>query len=186
MEDYNIVKLFWDRSEEAIKETSHKYANYCYRIAHNILSNEEDAEECVNDTYLNTWNSIPSHRPEHLSTYLGKITRNLAINRYKKRNSAKNGGGNLHYVLDELNECLPSNECVEDKVDEECVKEIINHFLYTISKEECNVFIRRYWYADSIFAISERYSLSASKVKSMLYRTRKKLKQYLEKEDIII
>lgn len=174
MDDSEIVNLFWNRDESAITCTAVKYGDYCYKITNNILSNREDAEECVNDTYLNTWNSIPNHKPDFLSAYLGKIARNLAIGKYKSKKCLKRGGGNMN-----------SRFTIEDEIEEKYLTQALNHFLRTISQEECSIFLRRYWYTDSINNICKKYSMSESKVKSMLYRTRKKLKKYLERMDII-
>jgi RNA polymerase sigma-70 factor (ECF subfamily) len=185
LEDSEIVNLFWMRDESAITHTAVKYGRYCFKITNNILSNIEDAEECVNDTYLRTWNSIPTNKPEFFSSYLGKIARNLAISKYKSKKCLKRGGGSIEYALEELEECIPSKSKVEDEIEEKYFTQALNHFLYTISHEESNVFLRRYWYADSINDVCEKYLMSESKVKSMLYRTRKKLKKYLERMDII-
>lgn len=186
MEDSNIVQLFWDRIECAISETSLKYGNYCRKIAFNILSNDEDAEECVNDTYLQAWNSIPPNKPSVLSTYLGKITRNLSLNKYKLRNAKKRGNGEVALALDELTECIPAAGSIEQELENDIVAQAIDRFLWTLEKVECNIYLRRYWYLDSISAISKQYKISNSKVKSMLHRTRKKMKSYLEKEGITL
>ena len=186
MEDAEIVQLFWNRSESAIAETKIKYGNYCRKIASNILENSGDAEECVNDTYFRVWNAIPTDRPSLLSTYLGKITRNLAINKYKYRNRDKRGGGEIPIVLDELAECIPSPSEIEKEVEDKYIANTINCFLKTRSETDCNIFLRRYWYMDSVKNIAEIYSMSESKIKSSLFRTRKKLKNYLEKEGLDI
>lgn len=186
LEDSKIVQLYWERLESAITETSLKYGKYCKKIAFNILSNDEDAEECVNDTYLQTWNSIPPKKPLVLSTYLGKITRNLSLNKYKLNNAKKRGSGEVAIALDELLECIPAVGGVEQELENEVITQAINRFLCTLQETDCNIFLRRYWYLDSMSAISERYKISGNKVKSILFRTRKKMKSYLEKEGITL
>ena len=148
MEDREIVNLYWERNSNAIKETASKYGGYCKAIAKNILGNNEDAEECVNDTYLNTWNSIPPNRPNVLSTYLGKITRNLSFDRFRQRHADKRGGGEIELVLDELGECVSGADSVEQKVEKKELIRAINSFLDTLSQEKCNIFLCRYWCAN--------------------------------------
>jgi RNA polymerase sigma-70 factor (ECF subfamily) len=186
LEDSKIVQLYWERLESAITETSLKYGKYCKHIAFNILSNEEDAEECVNDTYLQAWNSIPPKKPFILSTYLRKITRNLSLNKYKLLNAKKRGSGEVTLALNELTECVPALGGIEQELENDMIAQAINRFLWTLNEVECNIYLRRYWYLDSISVISERYGFSNSKVKSMLHRTRKKMKSYLEKEGITL
>lgn len=186
MEDVQIIDLYWNRIETAIAETYTKYGGYCNRIAYNILGNSEDSDECVNDTFLHTWDSIPPNRPNILSAYLGKITRNIALNQYKRANAAKRGGGTVPLLLQELEECIPNSCSVEEEYEAGVTAKVINNYLRCIDTENRVVFVRRYWYADSISVISKRYHISESKVKSMLFRSRKKLKDYLEKEGIQI
>lgn len=144
MEDREIVNLYWERNSNAIKETASKYGGYCKAIAKNILGNNEDAEECVNDIYLNTWNSIPPNRPNVLSTYLGKITRNLSFDRFRHRHADKRGGGEIELVLDELGECVSGADSVEQEVEKKELIRAINSFLDTLSQEKCNIFLCRY------------------------------------------
>lgn len=184
MEDSRIVELYWQRSEDAISETSKKYDKYCNHIAYNILYNSEDAEECVNDTYMRAWNAMPPHRPGRLSTFLGKITRNLALNKYKSGNRQKRGGGQTDLVLTELEECICTNGRVEDIVEEMALTDAINRFLSELPKMNRVVFVRRYWYMDSIKAISKQYGMNQNHVTTMLFRMRKDLKLYLESEEI--
>ena len=186
MEDNIIINLYWERSESAINETAQKYGGYCTKIAMNILHNQEDAEECVNDTYLKTWNSIPIQRPAILISFLGRITRNLSLDKYKKCHTKKRGGYEIEILLSELEDCVSSGSNVETEYEAGSIAQVINNFLYSIEYENRIVFVRRYWYADSIEAIASRLGVSESKIKSMLFRTRKKLKNYLEKEDINI
>lgn len=186
MDDNNIIKLFWERSEEAIVETSKKYSNYCFTISYNILYNNEDAKECVNDTYLRAWNTIPPNRPNRLATFLGKITRNLSLNRYKYIKAGKRGFGQVELVLSELEACIPAPMDTEQIFDELVLTEAINKFLDNQKKIKRIVFIQRYWYLMPIKEIAEQNNMSESKVKSMLFRTRNELKVYLEKEGIIL
>ena len=182
MEDNRIVDLYWSRSENAISETMTKYGKYCYSIAFNILSNEEDAKESVNDTYMSAWNSMPPHRPTVLSTFLGKITRRLSIDKWRTKNAGKRGGGEVALALDELSDCVPARNNVELEVETAELATIINDFLRTIPLVERRVFICRYWYLDPIPSICQQFGFTDSKIKSMLYRTRKKLLIYLKKE----
>lgn len=186
MEDEAILDLYWQRSEIAIRETAEKYGSYCFAIAINILQNYEDAEECENDTYLKAWNSIPPQRPVYFRAYLGKITRNLSLNKYKENRTKKRGGDEMDLLFSELEECIPSNHTVEHEWEANQVIELINAFLYSLDAENRKVFVRRYWYADSIKDISYSLHMSTSKVKSMLFRTRKALKDYLEKEGVVL
>ena len=183
-DDSYIVELFWTRSEQAISETQTKYGKYCFSIAKSILGNDEDAKECVNDTYLGAWNSIPPHKPSCLSTFLGKLTRRIAADRVRARNADKRGGGELTLVLDELEECLPSTDSVEGQLLSDLLSRVINDFLGTLTREERQVFLGRYWYARSLREISGQMGFSESKVKSMLFRLRNRLKKTLEKEEL--
>jgi len=186
MDDELILELYWARSESAIHETAIKYGKYCVKIAMNILRNKEDAEECVNETYLKAWEAIPPERPSIFSAFLGKITRNLSLNKYKEQRTQKRGGGEIALILDELEDCVPSGGSVEAEAEANAVAEAINAFLRSINRENRAVFVRRYWYADSITSITARHHMTESKVKSMLFRTRNKLKDYLEKEGVAI
>lgn len=184
MEDHEIVSLYWRRSETAIQETQSKYGSYCSAIAYGILFSHEDAAEVVNDTYMSAWNSIPPHRPSVFRTFLGKITRRIAIDRWKEAHADKRGGGEMPLALDELGDCIPAPGLVEHEIEKLRLTAALNSFLRQLPNTEQRVFICRYWYLDSIAAISAQFHFSQSKVKSMLSRTRKKLKIYLEKEGI--
>lgn len=186
MEDKQIVELYLLRNEQAIDKTAEKYGKYCFSIANNILNNYEDAEETVSDTYVGAWNAIPPHRPANLSTFLGKITRRLAIKRWRANHTLKRGGGEMPLVLEELAGCIPSGGDPEQDVENAELGRMLNRFVHGLPKTERNVFVCRYWYLDSIEDIAKRYSFSQSKVKSMLSRTRKKLRTYLEKEGIVL
>lgn len=181
MEDGQIIELFWQRSEQAISETDQKYGAYCRQISKNILVNDSDSEENVNDTYLHTWHSIPPQRPACLLAYLGRIARNLAINKYKALRAQKRGG-NFALSLDELDICTPSGLTVESELDRRRLGRSLNAFLHTQPGDVQVVFVRRYFFCDSIEAIAKRCGYSQSKVKSMLLRTRQRLRIYLEKE----
>lgn len=179
MDDEQILQLYWDRNEQAIPATADKYGNYCTAIANNILGNHEDAEECVNDTYLNAWNAIPPHRPKLLSAFLGKITRNLAFNRYKHNTAIKRGSGELPAVLDELAGCVSGNADTEQMCEHKELVAAINDFLGTLSSEKRNIFVCRYWYTDSIADIAARYDMTDGAVSMTLTRLRTKLHTYL-------
>ena len=174
MNDNEILKLYIDRNEQAISETSKKYGSYCKTIAMNVLHDESDSDECVNDTYLAAWNSIPPTRPERLGAYLARLTRNISLNRYKSRTTERRGGGEFALSLDELDDCVADN----DKSAEELGK-MISDFLHREKKEARQVFVRRYFYGDSIEEIAKRFTFSESKIKSMLHRTRLALREYL-------
>ena len=180
MDDKSIVDLYWQRSENAIRETDARYGSYCRIIAYNVLTDSEDAEECVNDTWLRAWNSMPSHRPTHLAPYLGKISRNLAISRLRKRNSMKRGNGAGNLAFEELCECLDSGTCVESEIEIKELSQYIRSFLASLDTEPRYIFIARYWYMASIEEIADKFGFSQSKVKSALMRTRRQLKSYLE------
>jgi RNA polymerase sigma-70 factor (ECF subfamily) len=184
MDDGKIVELFWVRAETAVTETAQKYSRYCFRISYTILQNSEDAEECVNDTYLHAWNAIPPHRPQKLATFLGKITRNLSLQKYIKTHAQKRGAGQVDLALSELEECIPADPGVEQIVENRLLAESLDAFLRGLQKEARMVFVARYWYLYSIQEISKHYGMSESKVKSMLHRTRKKLRAYLESEGL--
>ncbi|MGI5899086.1 MAG: RNA polymerase sigma factor [Christensenellales bacterium] len=186
MDDSKIVDLYWERSETAINETSKKYSRYCHYISFNILHNNEDAEECVNDTYLRAWNAMPTKRPNVLSTFLGKITRNLSFDRFKQYNAEKRGFGQVEQTLSELDECVPSVSNVEQEIDEKVLEEALNGFLQSLPKQKRKMFVQRYWYLMSIKEIAEDSNTSESQIKSMLFRERKTLKSILEKEGVIL
>ena len=180
MDDEKIVGLYWDRNEQAIAVSSEKYGRYCTHIAHNILFSQRDEEECVNDTWLNAWNSMPPHRPSLLSVFFGKITRNLAIDRYRNLHREKRGGDSIDAVLDELAEIVSGNEDPEGAVLENELKKEINAFLKSQPAEKRFMFIRRYWYADTIAEIAERFKVSENNVSVTLNRLRKSLGEHLQ------
>lgn len=183
MDDIKIVELFWERSEDAIRYTQEKYGTYCYYIAYNILYSELDAEECVNDTYMHAWSSIPPKKPERLSTYLGKLTRNLALNRYANENAMKRRNEN-QLIFEEVEEFITSRNEKGAPVDEILLRDAINSFLEELQPETRIIFVRRYWYCSSIKSIAADYSISEGTVKSTLSRTRKRFREHLLKEGI--
>jgi len=186
MKDNEIIDLYWSRDEAAITATADTYGNYCYTIAYNILGNYEDAEECVNDTWLNAWKSIPPHRPNRLATYLGKITRNLSLDRYKLLTAKKRGMGQVELALSELESCIPAQTDVEQIAEEIVLVNAIEAFLRSRSRTDRNIFIGRYWYLYSVRDLAGAYRMSESKVMSLLHRMRSKLKMHLEKEGIAL
>lgn len=182
MEDSQIVKLFLDRDETAISQCESKYGSYCRSIACRILGNDLDAQECVNDTYQAAWNSIPPHRPAILSTYLGKLTRRISLKVLRGKEAQKRGNGETDISLEELTECISAGNTVDSQLEfRELVKQL-NEFLGKLPADERRVFIRRYWHALPISEICAQFGYSKSKVESMLHRTRKKLRDYLNKE----
>ena len=183
MEDKQIVDLYWSRSEDAIRETEKKYGSYCRKIAMNILSNELDAEECVNDTYLKAWEAMPPHRPERLSTFLGRITRNLSLNRYA-RDRAQKRAPLVETVYEELAELIPDGE--DTPSDSAELSAAINGFLATLSPKNRIIFVQRYWYLCPIKEIAQNRALSEGAVKVSLCRTREKFREYLKKEGITV
>lgn len=182
MDDNTIVDLYWNRSESAISETALKYGGFCYSIAYNILTNKEDADESVSDTYLAAWNSIPPRRPSPLSAFLGKITRHISIDRWRARSAYKRGGGEMDLALEELDYCVSSGETPEQAYERKELAIAFNRFLESLPEVERSVFLCRYWYLDPIDRIAENFGFTHSKVTSMLHRTRAKLRAALEKE----
>lgn len=182
MEDQEIVALFWNRSERAFEETEKKYGRYCRTIAGNILTDPEDIQECINDGYFGVWKSIPPSRPEVFKTFLGKIIRRTALKRWRDQTREKRGGGQIPLALEELKDCIAGKMTVEDHVLSAELTEIINEFLESLPVVERQLFLRRYWYLDSVETLSRNFAFSQAKVKSMLYRTRKKLRNRLIQE----
>lgn len=181
MDDSKIIDLYFERSEDAIRETAIKYGKLCYRVAFNLIHNRSDAEECVNDVYLGAWNAIPPANPQILSSFLCRVTRNLALKKVEYLYAQKRNPKFLT-SLDELEECVTDKNCDDIRYSDEQLSNIIKHFLYSLDVDNRNVFIRRYWYFDSIKNIAKGYHMSKSKVESMLFRTRNNLREYLMKE----
>ena len=185
MHDEKIVELYWQRSDDAIPETARKFSSYCHIIAYNILNDISDSEECVNDTWLGAWNSMPSNRPSKLAPYLGKITRNLALNIAFAQSRKKRVSKNLTLALDELDECVANDINLEQAVELSELRAAIREFVSSLPEEERRFFLARYWYFESEKEISERMGCTRSKLASKLSRTRKKLKEYLMEEGLI-
>ncbi len=181
MDDKEIVDLYWSRSENAIKETDSKYGSYCRKIAMNIVEDSGDSDECINDTYLSAWNTMPENRPLLLAPYLAAIIRNHAITLYRKKHSQKRGAGQTALALDELLEVADSST-TEDTVDMSILSSHINSFLSSLEKKDRIIFVRRYFYVDSLADIAKKMSMSESAVKSLLFRLRQKLKDILTQE----
>lgn len=179
MEDSAIIDLYWAREERALSETDTKYGGYCRAIAHNILKSLEDSEECVADTWLRAWNAMPPHRPRVLSAFLGKLVRNLSLNRWQRERAEKRGGGVLPAVLDELAEVVSGAEDVENQVEQKALLRAIDEFLGRLSPEKRSIFICRYWRTDSIADIAARRSLTEGAVTMTLSRLRKALRSEL-------
>ena len=186
MKDREIIDLYFRRSEQAIEETSVKYGKYCRKIAWNILYSDEDAEECVNDTWLHAWNAIPPTRPVRFSSFLGKITRNLALNMYEKSRARKRGAGETAAALDELAGCISGQDDVEKQIDDKELAAAIDRFLGELGEQPRKIFVRRYWYMSSVKEIAAEYGMGESAVKMSLMRTREQFRRYLEKEGIYL
>ena len=185
MEDSKIVEMYWDRNEEAISETKLKYENYLSKIAYNILADIEDSRESVNDTYLRAWYSMPPHKPDSLSAFLGKITRRISIDIYRKKNSKKRAGSEYAISLDELYDCASAEGEPEKEIDSKILSDALNRWLNSVSEDTRNIFICRYFYCDSIRDIADYTGSSRSKIKSSLHRARLSLKDYLIKEELL-
>lgn len=184
MEDSQIVSLYWQRDEVAIDHTEKKYGQYLTAIAYNILADREDSHESVNDTYLAAWNSMPPQKPQMLSTYLGKLTRRISIDLFRKRTSQKRGGSEYALSLEELGECIGSNS-TEEALDAQLLSQAIAGFLQTLSPEARNVFLCRYYYLDPVKKIAGYCGISEAKVKILLHRTRQGLWEHLQKEGFV-
>ncbi|MCI8399135.1 MAG: RNA polymerase sigma factor [Oscillibacter sp.] len=183
MEDSQIIDLYWNRDQQAIEETADKYGGLLTRISQNILRSPRDAEECVNDTYLRAWGAIPPTRPSALRTWLGSIVRNLSLDRWKQRQAGKRGGG-LEVLMEELEDCVPAVRGPEDALEDQALAQVLSAFLAALPREGRIMFLRRYWYGESLADIAAGLDCGEGKVKSALFRTRKALRAYLEKEGI--
>ena len=188
MDDEAILDLFFRRKEQALDEVRLKYGRRLFRSANNVLKNIQDAEECVSDTLLKAWNVSPPTRPTVLGAFLAKITRNLSINKWKARSAVRRGGGEIDLLFSELEDCISSGKVgvPEQEYESQLVTQSINSYLASIDQAERIAFVLRYFYGESIRDICERFDMSESKVKSLLFRTRKKLKNHLEKEGVAI
>lgn len=183
MEDDRIIELYLRRIQQSIIETKKKYGAYCRVIARNILSDYLDVEECENDTYLALWNTIPPNIPKNFKVFLGRIARNIALDKYSY-NTARKRNREFEVILTELEECLASSSTVEKEYEEGEIARLISQFLYDLDDKSRNLFIRRYWYSDSIADLSKQFNMGQSGVKSALFRVRNKLRIYLEKQGV--
>lgn len=186
MRDDEIVTLYWKRDERAIKETKNEYGRYLFKIANNILADLEDSRESVNDTYLAAWNSIPPQRPSVLSTYLGKLTRRISIDLFRKKNREKRRASEYALSLNELEECIPGGNMPEDEVEVKLLAKSINDFLRMQPEEARTLFVGRYYFLDSLKDVARYCGMSESKAKSILFRTRCSLKTHLEQEGFVV
>ena len=186
MDDEDIIALYWRRDENALRATSEKYGRLCCSIAGNILSDREDVSECVNDAYYAVWNSIPEARPAHFQAYLAKITRNIALNRFRSLHAEKRRGCAAEIPIDELAECVSGGQSPEDEAEARRIEQLINRFLWSQEEYKRVIFVRRYWYMDSLQRLSDRTGFSQGKIKSILFRMRQKLREYLESEGVDI
>ena len=184
MEDFKIVDLYWERSERAISETRTKYERMLSGISYSLLHSDEDAEECVNDTYLSAWNSMPSDRPIYLGAYLSKIIRALSIDKFRSKHSKRRGG--FEELCEELDECIPDPSSIQAQYENGQLAKAINRFIAELPEEKRVIFIRRYFYSDSVEQIAKRMGFTSSKVKTSLFRMREELRQILEKEDMLV
>ena len=186
MEDSVIIDLYWKRDEAALVESDRKYGAFCRAIARNILTAPEDAEECVNDTWLRAWNAIPPARPSPLRAFLGRITRNLSLDRFRAGRATKRGGGRMEVLLDELGQCLPAGGSVEGDFDARETAAVITRFLDGLPPVQRQMFLRRYWFGDGVDDIARRFAMREGTVKSGLHRLREKLRRVLEEEGVAL
>ena len=182
MEDKQIVSLYWARDPQAIDRSQEKYGPYCLSIARNILRQEQDAEESVNDTWLGAWNAMPPHRPERLSGFLGKLTRRISLKRWEAARAQKRFGDETALALEELGDCIPLGGDAQQALEGRELTRLLNRFLSGLPAAQRQVFLARYWYGAAVKDIARQFGYSESKVKSMLHRTREKLRLTLEKE----
>lgn len=183
MDDCKIVDMYWDRDECAIAETDKKYGRMLYSLSYSLLSCHEDAEECVNDTYVDAWNSMPTARPDYLGAFLSKMTRRISIDKYRAMHRQKRGGADN--ILLELTDCIPSEQSVEDEYSSQMLREAIDRFVGTLDREKLVMFIRRYFYFHSVEQIAAEMDIGQSKVKTTLFRIRRQLRDILEREGLI-
>lgn len=185
MEDEKIIELYFERNESAIYKTAEKYGNYLYKIAFNILSDNEDSEESVNDTYMSAWNTIPPEKPNVFSAFLSKITRYISLNRYRAKKTEKRGGGEVDVAFEEIEECVPDKSDIYDEIETKELAKMISDYLKNLPETERKIFVCRYYYLDSLSDISKQFGFSQSKIASMLHRTRKKILSHLKKEGVL-
>lgn len=186
MEDEKIIQMLWQRDETALEKLKEKYEGYCFRIVNNILENNEDSNEVLNDVYLSIWNTIPPNRPQIFSAFIAKIARNLSLKKWRTISAQKRGGSEVALVLDELSECIPDANSIEEEFSARELSVVINDFLYALPETERKIFVCRYWYHDSILDICEQFGFGQSKVKMMLLRSRQKLLKILETKGVYL
>ena len=186
MEDAHIIGLYWARDEGAIRASDAKYGGLCRALSRNILGSPEDAEECVNDTWLRAWNAMPPQRPGILSAFFGKLTRNLSLDRRRRLKAAKRGGSQVEVALHELEDCLPDHRRPDENLEASETAAIISAFLRTYPAEDRALFVRRYFYLEPLNGLADRFGLSVGQTKSRLHRMRTRLKQELEREGVAV
>ena len=186
MDDLQIIQLYWDRDPEAIAQTHQKYGPYCFTLAHRILASREDAEECVNDTWLHAWNAMPPQRPSLLSAFFGKLTRNLSLDRWRRLRAAKRGGSQVELALHELEDCLPDRRRPDEALEAAETAALISAFLRRQREEDRKLFVRRYFYLEPLAELGARFGLTQGQVKSRLHRMRKRLREELEREGVAV
>lgn len=184
MEDIQIVELYWERNQLAITESMVKYGTMLKRISLSVLSNHEDSEECVNDTYMKAWNTMPPQKPNSLSAYLGRITRNVSINRWHARHTQKRGG--VSVLLSELSDCIPSCQTIETELEASELTAIITRWLYSLPQDDRVLFLRRYWFGESLGELAKECFTTSNKLAGRMYRLRKKLQTTLEREGVLL
>lgn len=185
MEDQQIIELYFKRDESALTETAKKYGTFCLRIAMNVLSVREDAEECVNDTYHTAWNQIPPTKPDSFKAFLGRIVRNFSISKYRALHAKKRFNG-LEVMLSELNDCVPAAENIEQELEAKELTEYINTWLEGLTAEDRALFVRRYWYGDEVRNLAKRCGISAAQMSQKMLRLRRKLKAFLEEKGVVL
>lgn len=185
MDDEKIIEMYFDRNQKAVEETEKKYGRYCFSLAARILANKEDSEECVNDTWLSAWNSIPPQRPKYLKMFLAKITRNKALNRLKADNTKKRGKGEVPLIYEELSECIGDGRDIESDIIAKELGLTIKNFVFSLPEREGNIFVRRYFFMECVKNIAEKYGMTPGNVSVILNRTRNKLKEHLISNDFI-
>lgn len=186
MEDSKIVELYWARSQEAIARTAEKYGGYCHQIAYGILRNLQDSEECVSDTWLRTWNALPPQKPASLGAFVAKISRNLALDRYRKSHTASRGGGQVHLAMEEMEWALPTRDPMAELTDAAVLTAALERFLDSLPKRKRQVFLLRYWFFLAPSQIARQLDLPKNTVASILRRTRLELKEFLRQEEIMV
>lgn len=182
MQDQQIIRLFWERKEDALVHTERKYGAYLFKVSHNILADPEDSRECVNDTYLAAWNSIPPHRPANLCAYLSKITREISIDAFRRRSALKRYASEYALSLEELGDSFSRSTTPEEMLDAKMLQETVNRFVCALPEDAQRAFVGRYFFLDSLKKVARYCGMKESKLKTLLYRTRQQLRNYLIKE----